>query len=198
MAARRWRSTRTARPSGPSSGTSATRRRARSSSAGSLASTPMSAAATGWPWGCRIWRWNGCWTPATTIDRPLLVDPALRASLAPDHRGRQHDELATGRVPWSRGTREEFVASPYVSGEGRPADRVDPRLPRAEGADPRYRAALSAGGPAAAPGLPRRITEARLEPAHLADELPFLVGHRLHREPKRGHQAILASFGLAP
>jgi uncharacterized protein (DUF2235 family) len=65
---------------------------------------------------------------ATTIDRPLLVDPALRGTLKADHRGKQHDELRTGLVPWSRGTREDFLSSAYFPGHGKASDQVDPRF----------------------------------------------------------------------
>lgn len=65
---------------------------------------------------------------ATTIDRPLLVDPKLPAELNLDHRGKQHDELRTGLIPWSRGTREDSLSSPYFPGFGTAADRVDPRF----------------------------------------------------------------------
>ncbi|MBX9909844.1 MAG: DUF2235 domain-containing protein [Beijerinckiaceae bacterium] len=69
---------------------------------------------------------------AATLQPSLLVDPAFGATLRPDHRGKQHDELQTGRVPWSRGTRETYLSSPYFPGDAKTAKWVDPRFREAK------------------------------------------------------------------
>lgn len=46
---------------------------------------------------------------ATAIPQPLIVDPALPASLLPDALGQQHDQLRSGWIPFTPGTREGFV-----------------------------------------------------------------------------------------
>lgn len=46
---------------------------------------------------------------ATAIPQPLIVDPALPASLTPDALGKQHDQLRSGWIPFTPGTREGFV-----------------------------------------------------------------------------------------
>lgn len=46
---------------------------------------------------------------ATQIPTPLLVEPDLRASLAPDPLGKQHDQLKSGWIPYTPGTREPFI-----------------------------------------------------------------------------------------
>ncbi|WP_082365329.1 DUF2235 domain-containing protein [Bosea vaviloviae] len=65
---------------------------------------------------------------ATAIPQPLIVDPALPASLAPDPLGQQHDQLRSGWIPFTPGTREGFVP-PRPSQGGRPIfGTVPPRF----------------------------------------------------------------------
>ncbi len=67
-------------------------------------------------------------TEATAIPQPLIVDPALPASLAPDPLGKQHDQLKSGWIPFTPGTREAFIP-PRRSQAGRPVfDTVPPRF----------------------------------------------------------------------
>ncbi|MFA6964583.1 DUF2235 domain-containing protein [Bosea sp. (in: a-proteobacteria)] len=65
---------------------------------------------------------------ATAIPQPLIVDPALPASLTPDALGQQHDQLRRGWIPFTPGTREGFVP-PRPSQGGRPIfGTVPPRF----------------------------------------------------------------------
>jgi len=65
---------------------------------------------------------------ATAIPQPLIVDPALPASLAPDPLGQQHDQLRSGWIPFTPGTRAAFIP-PRPSQAGRPVfPTVPPRF----------------------------------------------------------------------
>lgn len=65
---------------------------------------------------------------ATAIPQPLIVDPALPASLLPDALGKQHDQLRSGWIPFTPGTREGFVPLRPSQG-GRPIfGTVPPRF----------------------------------------------------------------------
>jgi uncharacterized protein (DUF2235 family) len=64
---------------------------------------------------------------ATAIETPLLVDPALRSSLVPDALGKQHDQLRSGWIPYTPGTRQAYI--PHApSGPG--SSRFGPVPPR--------------------------------------------------------------------
>jgi uncharacterized protein (DUF2235 family) len=62
----------------------------------------------------------------------LTVEPALRAELRPDALGQQHDERATSWLPWSEGTREDFVAHEHQPQPAAMANAVEPRLQAAD------------------------------------------------------------------
>lgn len=65
---------------------------------------------------------------ATAIAQPLLVDPALPASLAPHPLGKQHDPLKSGWVPFTPGTREGFIPQKPSQGGHPIFDTVPPRF----------------------------------------------------------------------
>ncbi len=65
---------------------------------------------------------------ARAIAHPLIVEPRLIAELRPDALGRQHDERKTSWLPWSEGTREDFVLNVFQPQPARMAISVEPRL----------------------------------------------------------------------
>lgn len=65
---------------------------------------------------------------AQAIAHPLIVEPGLIAELQPNALGRQHDERKTSWLPWSEGTREDFVLHDFQPQPARMAVAVEPRL----------------------------------------------------------------------
>ncbi|MGL4812178.1 MAG: DUF2235 domain-containing protein [Beijerinckiaceae bacterium] len=65
---------------------------------------------------------------AQAIDHPLIVDPAMDPPLAPDALAMQHDELKTGRIPWFRKDRRDFIASPMQAPPAEFHPSVDERF----------------------------------------------------------------------
>lgn len=65
---------------------------------------------------------------AQAIAHPLIVEPGLIAELRPDALGRQHDERKTSWLPWSEGTRGDFVLNVFQPQPARMAVSVEPRL----------------------------------------------------------------------